>query len=98
MKITKIELVDLPIKHYSTDVLVTVENEGEDYEFKISILGCGPKPSYRELERGWEPDWGMDHVESDIHLFLAQRLMESFWGRKIENSLNNMTFGNHKRF
>ena len=72
MKITKLELADLPCKHYSTDLYVTVESdEGEDYVFTVSISGYGPKPSSRELERGWEPDHGMDHVESEMHLFLA---------------------------
>ena len=53
MKVTKVELADLPCKHYSTDLYVTVENEeGEDYVFTVSISGYGPKPSYRELERG----------------------------------------------
>lgn len=72
MKITKVELADLPCKHYSTDLYATVEgDEGEEYVFTVSISGYGPKPSSRELEKGWEPDWGMDHVESEMHLFLA---------------------------
>ena len=73
MKITKVELADLPCKHYRTDLYATVESdEGEEYVFTVSISGYGPKPSSREIEKGWEPDWGMDHVESEMHLFLAQ--------------------------
>ena len=79
MKITKVELLDLPCKHYSTDLYATVENEdGEEYVFTVSISGCGPKPSSRELERGWEPDLGMDHVESSMHLFLAEKVRVLF--------------------
>ena len=73
MKITEVELADLPCNHYSTDLYVTVESdEGYEYAFTVSISGYGSKPSHRELEKGWEPDWGMDHVESDVHLFLAK--------------------------
>jgi len=72
MKITKVELAGLPCKHYSTDLYATVKSdEGEEYVFTVSISGYGLKPSRRELERGWEPDWGMEHVESEEHLFLA---------------------------
>ena len=72
MKVTKLELAELPSKHYSTDLYVTVENdEEEEYVFTVSISGYGPKPSGREIERGWEPEHGMDHVESEMHLFLA---------------------------
>ena len=75
MKITKVELAELPNKHYSTDLYATVESdEGEEYVFTVSIWGYGPKPSSRELERGWEPEHGMDHVESDMHLFLAEKV------------------------
>ncbi len=81
MKVTRVKLEDLPYKHYSTDLYVTVEYEGEDYDFTVSVSGYGPKASQREVERGWKPDWGMDHVESDIHILLAQaveRLTEDY--------------------
>lgn len=75
MKVTKLELEELPSKHYSTDLYATVESdEGEEYVFTVSILGEGSVPSSRELESGWEPDWGMNHVESDVHLFLADKV------------------------
>ena len=73
MKVTKLELADLPYKHYSTDLYVTVENdEGEEYGFTVRISGYGPKPSSREFDRGWDSEEGMDHVESEMHLFLAK--------------------------
>ena len=75
MKITKVDLADLPSKHYSTDLYVAVESdEGYEYVFTVSISGEGSVPSNRELEAGWEPDWGMNHVESDMHLFLAEKV------------------------
>jgi hypothetical protein len=78
MNITRIELEDLPSKHYSTELSVTAEQNGDEYDFTINISGYGPKPSRRSLEGGWEPDWGMDHVESDIHLFLAEMIKTYF--------------------
>ena len=77
MRITGVELQKLPSKHYSTDLLITVNQGGENYDFTVSVSGYGPKPSHRETKRGWEPDWGMDHVESDIHLLLAHNIKEA---------------------
>ncbi len=79
MKITKVELQELPSKHYSTDLLIPVNQDDDDYVFTVSVAGYGPKPSHREIKRGWEPDWGMNHVESDIHLFLAQAVDTHRW-------------------
>ena len=92
MKITKVDLAVLPLKHYSTDLYVTVESdEGYEYVFTVSISGYGPKPSFRELERGWEPDWGMDHVESDVHLFLAEAARSYLKGpQKVKYARNSV--------
>ena len=42
MKITKVDFAELPLKHYSTDLYVTVEDdEGYKYFFNVSISGEG---------------------------------------------------------
>ena len=73
MKVTEVELQPLPSKHYETSLIVEVEGR----LFRVSICGSGSKPSQREIDNGWEPDFGMDHVESIEHLFLAQKIMEA---------------------
>lgn len=76
MKIKSVSLKELTSKHYSTDICVVVEVDGEDYHFTIQVSGYAPKASRREIAAGWEPDWGMDHVESELHLFLAETISE----------------------
>ena len=73
MKIDSVELQPLPSKHYETSLIVEVEGR----PFKVSICGSGSKPSKREILALWEPEFGMDHVESEEHLFLAQKIMEA---------------------
>ena len=73
MKVDSVELQPLPNKHYETSLIVEVEGR----TFKVSICGYGPTPSQREIDNGWQPDHGMDHVESEEHLFLAQKIMEA---------------------
>ena len=51
MKITKVELQELPSKHYSTDLLVTVNQADEDYVFTVSVSGYGPNPSQGNQKR-----------------------------------------------
>ena len=78
MKILKAEILDLQCKHYDTVVGLDIEgDDGEEYHLSISIAGYFPKPSKRELERGWEPDWGMDHIESEAHLEIAKKIVET---------------------
>lgn len=84
MEIISAKVLPLPCKHYSTDVDVTVVVEDTDFHFTISVSGFGPNASSREKERGWEPDWGMDHTESEAHLFLAKRIVEALTGGKDE--------------
>lgn len=71
MKIGKVEIQPLESKHYETCLIVEVDRR----PFKVSICGYGPKPSQREIDNGWEPEYGMDHVESEEHLFLAHKIM-----------------------
>lgn len=80
MKVISAEVEELPSKHYSTDVFVEVLVEGLPCCFTISIGGYAPKASRREVERGWEPEWGMDHVESETHLALAEAIVSKLEG------------------
>lgn len=75
MKVVDVSLKPLPNKHYSTDLTVTFDS-GETFDVEIS--GYGSTPSQREVDNGWEPDFGMNHVESEGHLFLAQKIKETF--------------------
>ena len=74
MKITKVTIEDLPNKHYQTELTVSMLSDGHEYPLTVSVYGYGPNPSRRELQNGWEPEHGMDHVESDLHLFLAEAI------------------------
>ena len=69
------KLLPLGCKHYSTEVEVVAEVDGKDYTFYVSISGYAPNASYREVMAGWEPDWGMDHTESEAHLHIAERII-----------------------
>jgi len=71
MKIVDVNIRPLASKHYSTDLEVTVLVDGNEYTIMVSIAGYTPHASHREKARGWEPDWGMDHTESETHLALA---------------------------
>lgn len=73
MDVNNVKIEPLGCKHYETRVSLTVEGRS----FTISISGNGKQPSERELENGWEPDFGMDHVESKEHLFLAQSIKKA---------------------
>lgn len=77
MKVKSVELDELLGKHYSTEVHVEVEVNGSYYNFLVEVSGYAPNPSRRELNKGWEPDYGMDHVESDVHLFLAETIVKA---------------------
>lgn len=71
MKVNNIKLEHLKGKHYSTQITLEVNGRG----FLISLAGSGTKPSKRELAYGWEPDYGMDHVESEEHFYLASLIL-----------------------
>lgn len=72
VKVTYCEIAPLECKHYDTQVYVDVVDNCIRYPFTISISGYHPQPSKREIDKGWEPDCGMDHVESEVHLMLAE--------------------------
>ena len=77
IKVTSVELPPLEGKHYSTDLDVELSVNGNPYYFRVDICGYAPNASQREKDRGWEPDWGMDHTESEAHLFLAQKILKA---------------------
>ena len=56
------EIEPLKGKHYSTKVSIQLPN-GE--YIGVEVYGCNKNPSQREIDNGWEPDYGMDHVEGD---------------------------------
>ena len=74
MKVLEVYIRPLDSKHYATDVEVKIEVDGKQYTLLVSIAGYAPNPSIREKFRGWEPDWGMDHVESEAHYMVAQSI------------------------
>ena len=86
IKIKSVKLQPLRYKHYVTEVCVDLEVDGWTYDFKVEVGGFAPNPSPRELEGGWEPDQGMDHVESEAHLFLAHKICEALEGLKGQNN------------
>ena len=72
MKIIAANLRPLSSKHYSTELSLVVNVAGWNYNINIDISGYAPIASTRELARGWEPDQGMDHVESEVHYRIAK--------------------------
>jgi hypothetical protein len=81
LDIVGVEVLPLESKHYSTDVRVEVKGSvGKHYSLIVSISGYYPVPSAREIQRGWEPDWGMDHTESSAHWFIARTIEKALRG------------------
>jgi hypothetical protein len=79
VKILSVELKPLSPKYYETELIVTVEDsEGYANNLHVRIYGFGRKPSKRELEVGWDPEEGMDHVESECAFFLAEKILREF--------------------
>ena len=80
MKISNVELEPLKSKHYETVISVTFDGgryRKNRIKFCVNICGDGTSPSQRELYTGWVPDYGMYHVESEEHLFLAQKIIDA---------------------
>jgi len=79
MEVTGVKLEQLRGKHRSTNISTWVWSGqmGRELEFTISIYGEGSTASEREILDGWTPEIGMDHVESEEHLFLAKVIMEA---------------------
>jgi len=87
MKIKSVTLDPLQGKHYSTELVVEVYDEGGfPNDLFISICGYYPKPSQREIDKGWEPDDGMDHVETEAGYVLALIIKEALerWKEALE--------------
>lgn len=79
MKIEELRLEPLSSKHYSTDITVKTGNgwDKSGPTFTISLSGMGTKPSVREYEKGYGPDDGMNHVESEELYELATIILEA---------------------
>lgn len=77
MNITDVELEELSGKHYETRIHLLVD----DLPFTVFVAGHGSGPSAREIEKRWEPDWGMDHVESEEHMVIANLIVEALKGQ-----------------
>jgi hypothetical protein len=82
MKVVDVNILPLESKHYSTDLSVDVDVDGHIYTMLVSISGYAPRASIREVDRGWEPDWGMDHIESETHFALAHMIASSLADQK----------------
>lgn len=77
MKIKSASLQPLRGKHYVTEVFVNVTDEsGDYYTVRIDLAGYYPKPSQREIDNGWEPDEGMDHVEPEACHLIAEMIVD----------------------
>ena len=76
MKIKSVELRPLADKHYETEIRVVLQGDYSEEYIGISIYGSTQTPSEREIKRGWEPDWGRDHVESKEGYEIAKLIME----------------------
>ena len=58
----KVELKPLDSKYYETEIVIS----DDDWYSNVYVRLCGHPtftPSPREIENGWEQDYGMDHVE-----------------------------------
>jgi len=70
---TYVEIEPLECKHYSTNIHADLPN---NESIHVKVAGYNSKPSPRELDNGWEPDYGMDHVEGDKVYEVACRIKE----------------------
>jgi hypothetical protein len=76
MKIKSASLQPLRSKYYETEIFVNVDDEnGDYYTVRIDLTGHYPKPSQREIDGGWEPDEGMDHVEPEACHLIAEMIV-----------------------
>ena len=78
MKIKSVELKPLTnSKYYETTVDIIVESVPRDEHITVNIYGGYSTPSEREIELGWEPDYGMDHTESQETYEIAKKIIEA---------------------
>ena len=76
--IKSVELKPLRCKYYNTYIVVHMTDaEGYPTEVFIELYGGNYKPSEREMSSGWEPDHGMDHVESEYTYMITKKIMEA---------------------
>ena len=82
VKITEVELHPLKGKFYSTEISAGfVDETGNHGSMYIEISGYHSQPSEREVEKGWEPDWGMDHVEGQAQYEIAKAIVDMLKGK-----------------
>lgn len=78
MKIVGVELKPLAPKHYHTEIDVTVADaSGYRYTIGVDVYGYFPAPSQRELDGGWDIEYGMDHVETHAEYAIALAIVEA---------------------
>ena len=85
MKIKSVTLEPLRFKHYATEIIVEVYDEfGFPNDMCVSVSGYFPSPSQREIDKGWEPDYGMDHVETEAEYKIALAIVEALNGKVLQ--------------
>jgi len=80
MKTSKIEVLPLDSKYYSTEIRLKLNGNGWDFEGTdagITIWADGDNPSIRELEKGYYSDDGMNHVETEEAYRLAMAIVKA---------------------
>jgi len=60
-----IELKPLDSKYYETELVLTFEHLRDPIYIRLAGMPTG-YPSEREVENGWEPEDGMNHVEDEL--------------------------------
>jgi hypothetical protein len=60
-----VELKPLDSKYYETELVLTFEHLPNPIYIRLAGRPTG-YPSEREIENGWEPEYGMDHVEDEL--------------------------------
>jgi len=72
----------LPQKHYYTELEVKYEDGSCAVVHIFDGYTCGGSiPSDREIDSGWEPEFGTDHVESATVYETALLIKESLEGK-----------------
>lgn len=71
-----VKITPLPGKYYTTEL------SGDGYYIQINYFEYPFVPSERELEEGWGPEDGSDHVEHQKAYELAQKIEKFLNGNK----------------
>jgi hypothetical protein len=77
IEIKSVKIKPLPSKFYETEIDVCLTEGGSEFDFTITISGYHDKPSEREYANDYHPDFGMNHVESEAHYFLAEVIRDA---------------------